>query len=216
MMSKKPKIKVIIADDHAILRAGLKQILSETEDILVIAEAQNANEAIKLGSQPDADVLLLDISLPDRSGMEALKYIKRENSHIAVLMLSMHREDEYAIRALKSGAAGYLCKQSASSELVNAIQTVARGKKYITPEVAEILANQIGRDDQKAPHELLSDREYQTFIMIASGLSVTDVANKLSLSVKTVSMYRARLLEKMHLKHNAELTHYAFKHNLVS
>ncbi len=215
-MSKKPKIKVIIADDHAILRAGLKQILSETEDILVIAEAQNANEAIKLGSQPEADVLLLDISLPDRSGMEALKYIKRENSHIAVLMLSMHREDEYAIRALKSGAAGYLCKQSASSELVNAIQTVARGKKYITPEVAEILANQIGRDDQKAPHELLSDREYQTFIMIASGLSVTDVANKLSLSVKTVSMYRARLLEKMQLKHNAELTHYAFKHNLVS
>jgi DNA-binding NarL/FixJ family response regulator len=216
MMSKKPKIKVIIADDHAILRAGLKQILSETEDILVVAEAQNANEAIKLGSQPDADVLLLDISLPDRSGMEALKYIKRENSHIAVLMLSMHREDEYAIRALKSGAAGYLCKQSASSELVNAIQTVARGKKYITPEVAEILANQIGRDDQKAPHELLSDREYQTFIMIASGLSVTDVANKLSLSVKTVSMYRARLLEKMQLKHNAELTHYAFKHHLVS
>ena len=216
VMSKKTKIKVIIADDHAILRAGLKQILSETEDILVIAEAQNANEAIKLGSQPGADVLLLDISLPDRSGMEALKYIKRENNHIAVLMLSMHREDEYAIRALKAGAAGYLCKQSASSELVNAIQTVARGKKYITPEVAEILANQIGRDDQKAPHELLSDREYQTFIMIASGLSVTDVANKLSLSVKTVSMYRARLLEKMQLKHNAELTHYAFKHNLVS
>lgn len=215
-MSKKHKIKVIIADDHAILRAGLKQILSETDDILVIAEAQNANEAIKLGSQPDADVLLLDISLPDRSGIEALKYIKRENSHIAVLMLSMHREDEYAIRALKSGAAGYLCKQSASSELVNAIHTVAKGKKYITPEVAEILANQIGRDDQKAPHELLSDREYQTFIMIASGLSVTDVANKLSLSVKTVSMYRTRLLEKMQLKHNAELTHYAFKHNLVS
>ncbi|MDP2152608.1 MAG: response regulator transcription factor [Methylotenera sp.] len=215
-MSKKSKIKVIIADDHAILRAGLKQILSETDDILVIAEAQNANEAIKLGSQPDADVLLLDISLPDRSGIEALKYIKRENSHIAVLMLSMHREDEYAIRALKSGAAGYLCKQSASSELVNAIHTVAKGKKYITPEVAEILANQIGRDDQKAPHELLSDREYQTFIMIASGLSVTDVANKLSLSVKTVSMYRTRLLEKMQLKHNAELTHYAFKHNLVS
>lgn len=215
-MSKKPKIKVIIADDHAILRAGLKQILSETEDILVVAEAQNANEAIKLGSQPDADVLLLDISLPDRSGIEALKYIKRENSQIAVLMLSMHREDEYAIRALKSGASGYLCKQSASSELVNAIHTVAKGKKYITPEVAEILANQVGQDAQKAPHELLSDREYQTFIMIASGMSVTDIAVKLSLSVKTVSMYRTRLLEKMQLKHNAELTHYAFKHHLVS
>jgi DNA-binding NarL/FixJ family response regulator len=130
-------------------------------------------------------------------------------------MLSMHREDEYAIRALKSGAAGYLCKQSASSELVNAIHTVAKGKKYITPEVAEILANQIGQDTQKHPHELLSDREYQTFIMIASGMSVTDIALKLSLSVKTVSMYRTRLLEKMQLKHNSELTHYAFKHQLV-
>lgn len=215
-MSKKPKIKVIIADDHAILRAGLKQILSETEDILVVAEAQNANEAIKLGSQPDADVLLLDISLPDRSGIEALKYIKRENSQIAVLMLSMHREDEYAIRALKSGASGYLCKQSASSELVNAIHTVAKGKKYITPEVAEILANQVGQDAQKAPHELLSDREYQTFIMIASGMSVTDIAVKLSLSVKTVSMYRTRLLEKMQMRNNSELMHYAFKHMLVS
>jgi DNA-binding NarL/FixJ family response regulator len=215
-MSKKSKIKVIIADDHAILRAGLKQILSETDDILVIAEAQNANEAIKLCSQQEADVLLLDISLPDRSGIEALKYIKRENHHLAVLMLSMHREDEYAIRALKSGAAGYLCKQSASSELVNAIHTVAKGKKYITVEVAEILANQVGQDTQKAPHELLSDREYQTFIMIASGMSVTDIAIKLSLSVKTISMYRTRLLEKMQLKHNAELTHYAFKHNLVS
>jgi DNA-binding NarL/FixJ family response regulator len=182
------KIKVIIADDHAILRAGLKQILAETDDITVIAEAQNANEAIKLGCQSVADVLLLDISLPDRNGIEALKYIKRENSHIAVLMLSMHREDQYAVRALKSGAAGYLCKQSASAELVNAIHTVAKGKKYITPEVAEILANQVGMENQKAPHELLSDREYQTLIMIASGHSVSEVAEKLTLSVKTVSM----------------------------
>lgn len=212
---KHKTIKVIIADDHAILRAGLKQILAETEDIEVIAEAQNAAEAIKLGCQSEADVLLLDISLPDRSGMEALKYIKRENSHIAVLMLSMHKEDQYAVRALKSGASGYLCKQSASSELVNAIHTVAKGKKYINAEVAEILANQVGMENKQALHESLSDREFQTLTMIASGLSVSEIADKLSLSVKTVSMYRTRLLEKMQLRHNAELTHYAIKNNLV-
>ncbi|NOS95255.1 MAG: response regulator transcription factor [Methylotenera sp.] len=212
---KKNKIKVIIADDHAILRAGLKQILAETEDIVVVAEAQNANEAIKLGCQPNADVMLLDISMPDRSGIDALKYIKRENNHIAVLMLSMHKEDQYAVRALKAGAAGYLCKQSASSELVNAIHTVAKGKKFITPEVAEILANQVGMENNKALHELLSDREFQTLILIASGSSVSEIAEKLSLSVKTISMYRSRLLDKMQLRHNSELTHYAFKFGLV-
>jgi two-component system, NarL family, invasion response regulator UvrY len=209
------KIKVIIADDHAILRAGLKQVLAETDDIEVIAEAQTASEAIKLCRDSEANVLLLDISLPDRSGIEALKYIKKENPKIAVLMLSMHREDQYAVRALKAGASGYLCKQSASAELVNAIHTIAKGKKYITSSVAEILANQIGDSSEKAPHETLSDREFQTLTLIASGLSVGEIAKKLSLSVKTVSMYRTRLLEKMQLKHNAELTHYAIKNNLV-
>jgi DNA-binding NarL/FixJ family response regulator len=214
-MMKKNQIKVIIADDHAILRAGLKQILAETEDIVVISEAQNAAEAIKLGCQPNADVLLLDIALPDRSGMDALKYIKHVNANIAVLMLSMYKEEQYAVRALKSGAAGYLCKQSASSELVNAIRVVASGKKYITPEVAEILANQVNADTEKAPHESLSDREFQTLTMIASGFSVGDIAEKLSLSVKTISMYRTRMLEKMHLRHNADITHYAIKNHLV-
>ena len=214
-MINSSKIKVIIADDHAILRAGLKQILAETDDIEVIAEAQNAAEAIKLGCQPDADVILLDIAMPDRSGMDALKYIKHVNNEIAVLMLSMYKEDQYAVRALKSGAAGYLCKQSASSELVNAIRVVAKGKKYITPEVAEILANQVGNEAEKAPHENLSDREFQTMTMIASGLSVGEIADKLSLSVKTISMYRTRMLEKLNLRHNAELTHYAIKNHLV-
>lgn len=214
-MVKKHIIKVIIADDHAILRAGLRQVLAETSDIIVVGEAENAAQAIKLGCQPNADVILLDITLPDRSGMDVLKYIKRENSHIAVLMLSMYKEDQYAVRALKSGAAGYLCKQSAASELVNAIYTVAKGRKYISAEVAEILANQISMDGKQASHELLSDREFQTLTMIASGLSVGEIAEKLSLSVKTVSMYRTRLLEKMQLRHNAELTHYAFKHMLV-
>jgi two-component system invasion response regulator UvrY len=209
------KIKVIIVDDHAILRAGINQILSVTDDIEVIAEAQNGTEAIKLSRQLNADVMLLDISMPDRSGMDVLKYVKGENSHIAVLMLSMHMEEQYALRALKSGAAGYLCKQSASSELLNAIRTVAKGRKFITPEVAEILANQVSMENPNSPHETLSDREFQTMIMISSGLSVGEIANQLALSVKTVSMYRARLLDKMHLRHNAELTHYAIKNNLV-
>ena len=211
---KENTIRVVIVDDHEILREGLKQILAESENMLVVAEAENAADAIKICSKTAFDVLLLDISLPDRNGIEALKLIKAENSHIAVLMLSMHREDQYAIRSLKAGASGYLTKQSASSELVNAIRTVARGKKYITPEVAEALANQVG-NAEKPLHESLSDREYQTFIMIASGLSVSDIAEKLCLSVKTVSMYRARLIEKMKFKHNAELTHYAIKNNLV-
>ncbi len=209
------QIKVIITDDHAILRAGLKQILADTDNMTVIAEAQNASEAIKLGRDSEADVMLLDIGLPDRSGIEALKYIKKDNKRIAVLMLSMYREEQYAVRALKSGAAGYLSKERASSELVNAIETVAKGKKYITPEVAEVLANQVGDTSEAMPHESLSDREFQTLILISSGYSVSDIAAKLSLSVKTISQYRARLLEKMQLKHNAELTRYAIKNNLV-
>jgi DNA-binding NarL/FixJ family response regulator len=214
-MKNNNKIKVIIVDDHAILRAGINQIICATDDIEVISEAQNGAEAIKLSRQLDADVMLLDISMPDRNGMEVLKYIKGENSHIAVLMLSMHMEEQYAVRALKSGAAGYLCKQSASSDLLNAIRTVAKGKKFITPEVAEILADQVGMEKPQSPHETLSDREFQTMVMISSGLSVGEIADQLSLSVKTVSMYRTRLLEKMHLRHNAELTHYAIKNNLV-
>ncbi len=209
------QINVLIADDHAILRAGLRQVLSETEDIHVVAEASTANDAIKLCRTHHADVMLLDITLPDRSGIEALQYIKKDNPQISVLMLSMHREDQYALRALKAGASGYLCKQSASDELVDAVRMVAKGKKYISEAVAELLANQVSGDSDKPLHETLSNREYETLLMIASGQSVSEIADKLSLSVKTVSMYRTRILEKMHFKHNAELTHYAIKNNLV-
>lgn len=212
-MSK--QINVLIADDHAILRAGLRQVLSETEDIHVIAEAGTANDAIKLCRKHQADVMLLDITLPDRSGIEALQYIKKDNPNISVLMLSMHREDQYALRALKAGASGYLCKQSASDELVDAVRMVAKGKKYISEAVAELLANQVSGDSEKPLHEMLSNREYETLLLIASGQSVSEIADKLSLSVKTISMYRTRILEKMHFKHNAELTHYAIKNNLV-
>ncbi len=214
-MVKNNQIKVVIVDDHAILRAGLRQVMAETPDIIAIAEAQNAAEAIQLARQPDADVMLLDIALPDRSGIDTLKYIKHINPNIAVLMLSMYKEDQYAVRALKSGAAGYLCKQSASLELIDAIRIVSKGKKYITPDVAEILANQVSMDAAKAPHESLSDREFQTLTMIASGFSVSDIAEKLSLSVKTISMYRTRMLAKMQLRHNADLTYYAIKNKLV-
>lgn len=208
-------IKVIIVDDHAILREGLKQILEETRDIMVIAAGENASDAVKLVNLHELDVLLLDISLPDRSGIEALKQIRKTNGKLPVLMLSMHREDQYAVRALKAGAAGYLSKQKASAELVNAIRIVAKGKKYITPEVAQALAEQVDEASEKPLHETLSDREYQTLTLIASGLTVSEIAEKLSLSVKTISMYRARLLEKMHLRHNAELIHYAIRNKLV-
>ncbi len=209
------KIRVIIVDDHAILRSGIRQILTASGEIEVVGEAENAAQAIKCAGELPADVMLLDISLPDKTGIEALKLIKRENATLNILMLSMYMEDQYAVRSIRSGASGYLCKHTASEELLTAIHTLAKGKKYITPSVAEILAEQVGTDHSIAPHETLSDREFQVMRMIASGLSVSEIADKLALSVKTVSMYRTRLLEKMRLKHNADITHYAIKNQLV-
>jgi two-component system invasion response regulator UvrY len=214
-MTAKEKIKVLIADDHAIVREGLKQILADTKDIIVAGDAENGLDTIKLVRKGKSDVLLLDISMPDRSGIDVLKQIKKEVPQLAVLMLSMHREDQYAIRSLKAGAAGYLNKQSAPAELVNAIRQVAAGRKYISPSLAQELANHIGDDHETPLHETLSDREYQTLIMIASGKAVSEIAAELVLSVKTISMYRSRLLQKMKLRHNAELTHYAIKNHLV-
>ncbi len=214
-MSEKAIIKVFIADDHAIVREGLKQILAETRDIVVAGEAENGLDAIKLFRKSECQVMLLDISMPDRSGIEVLKQIKKEKPELAVLMLSMHREDQYAIRSLKAGAAGYLTKQSAPRELVTAIRQVAGGLKYISPALAQELANHVGEDHEAPPHDSLSDREYQTLTMIASGKTVGMIAKELSLSVKTVSEYRARLLVKMKLKNSAELTHYAIKNQLI-
>ncbi len=214
-MTEKAIIKVFIADDHAIVREGLKQILAETRDIVVAGEAENGLDAIKLFRKSDCQVMLLDISMPDRSGIEVLKQIKKEKPELAVLMLSMHREDQYAIRSLKAGASGYLTKQSAPRELVTAIRQVAGGLKYISAALAQALANHVGDDHEAPPHDTLSDREYQTLTMIASGKTVGMIAKELSLSVKTVSEYRARLLVKMKLKNSAELTHYAIKNQLV-
>ncbi len=214
-MTEKATIKVFIADDHAIVREGLKQILAETGDIVVAGEAENGLDAIKLFRAAECQVVLLDISLPDRSGIDVLKQIKKERPDIAVLMLSMHREDQYAIRSLKAGAAGYLTKQSAPRELVTAIRQVAGGLKYISAALAQELANTVGEDHETPLHDTLSDREYQTLTMIASGKTVGAIAQELSLSVKTVSEYRARLLLKMKLKNSAELTHYAIKNQLI-
>ena len=182
-MNKHNQIKVLIADDHAIVREGLRQILADTKDIVVAGDAENGLDAIKLVRASDCQVLLLDISMPDRSGIEVLKQLRKECPHTAVLMLSMHREDQYAIRSLKAGAAGYLNKQSAPAELVTAIRQVAAGRKYVSTALAQELANQVNDDHDLPLHETLSDREYQTLTMIASGKTVTDIANELLLSV---------------------------------
>ena len=215
-MTKKDTLRILIADDHAIVREGLKQILADTQEMAVVGEADNGHDAIRLARQTAAHVLLLDISMPDKSGIEVLKQVKKEVPQLAVLMLSMHREDQYAIRSLKAGAAGYMTKQSAPAELVDAVRLVASGRKYISATLAQELANQIGDEHRETPpHEQLSDREYQTMVMIASGKTVSDIAAELALSVKTISMYRSRLLQKMKMRHNAELTHYAIKNGLV-
>jgi two-component system invasion response regulator UvrY len=207
--------RILIVDDHAIVREGLKQILAEVGDIEVAGEADCSSRALQMARREPWDMVLMDISMPDRSGLETLELLKKEHPGIKVLMLSMYRETQYAVRALKTGAAGYLNKQSAPNQLVDAIRLVASGKKYISAEVAQELASQVSGERDGLPHEGLSNREYQTLCMIASGLPVSAIAEKLVLSVKTISMYRARLLKKMQLKNNAELTHYAIKQGLL-
>ncbi len=214
-MQAKEIIRILIVDDHAIVREGLKQILSDDENLVVQGEAETAAEAIRLTREKEFDLVLLDISLPDRNGLELLEALKKSHPKLSVLMLSMYRETQYAVRAIKSGASGYLNKQSAPDQLVSAIKQVVTGRKYITPSVAEALALEISVGKDTLPHESLSNREFQTLCLLASGKPVSAIADKLSLSVKTVSMYRTRLLEKMHLKNNAELTHYAIRHGLV-
>lgn len=208
-------IRVLIADDHAILRRGLAQIISEAGDMQVCAEAENSAQTIKLAREHALDVVVLDITLPDRNGLDTLKQLKKEKPKLAVLMLSMHPEDTYALRAIKAGASGYLNKQSAPALLVTAIRQVANGRHYISAAVAEALAGTIAEGSDRPAHTTLSDREYETMRLIASGKTLTAIAAEMHLSVKTVSVYRARLLEKMRLKNNAELTHYALKEQLI-
>jgi DNA-binding NarL/FixJ family response regulator len=209
-------LRILIADDHAIVRQGLRQIVAGTEDMEVAAEASSGNEAIQKVREAEPDIVLLDISLGDRNGIDVLKQLRREFPRIKVLMLSMFREDQYAVRALKAGASGYLNKQLAPSELVSAINVVARGRRYVTPEIAELLADSINDDPLKPPHELLSDREYQTMLLIAAGKAPGEIAEALAISIKTFNVYRARILEKMQLKNNVELTRYAIENALLA
>jgi DNA-binding NarL/FixJ family response regulator len=208
-------INVLIADDHTLIRKGLKQILDDTEDMRVTGEAETGMQAIQMAQKSPFDMVLLDISLPDKNGIDVLKQLKVNNPDVPVLMLSMHAEDQYAVRSMKAGAAGYLNKQSAPSQLVNAIRTVASGKKYISGELAEQLANGLSQGYQELRHQNLSDREYQTLCLMASGKKLSEMAKIMSLSAKTVSVYRARLLEKMNLKTNAEAIHYAISNHLI-
>lgn len=208
-------IKILVADDHTIVREGLKQIVGEVGDMMVADEAGNGQEALAKIREGDYDVVLLDISMPGRSGLEVLKDIRAERPKLPVLILSMHSEEQYAVRALRAGASGYLTKASAPDELIGAIRKVSRGRKYVTASLAEKLALELDADIHKPPHETLSDREYQVMLMLAAGKSVTEIADELCLSVKTISTYRSRILDKMNMKKNTELMRYAIQNGLV-
>lgn len=213
---EKTPVKILIVDDHTVVRAGLRQIISEAADMQVVAEAASAKEALEKVASQEFELVLLDVSLPDKNGLEVLKQIKGAYPMIRVLLLSMHAEDQYGIRALKAGAAGYLTKESAPEQLIAALRKVSQGGKYITPSLAEQIVYSFESDANNPPHENLSDREYEVMCLIASGKTVKEIGEQLFLSVKTVSTYRARVLEKMHLKNNSELTNYAIKNRLVN
>lgn len=208
-------IRILIADDHAIIRKGLKQIIEENPEMTVTAEASDGVEALRKIRESGCDVVLLDISMPGKNGIDVLKQVREEYPRLPVLILSMYPEDQYAVRLIKAGATGYLTKECAPAEVVNALRRVAGGKKYISPAVAEMLADDVGMAHDHAPHETLSNREFQIFLLLATAKTVSEIAAAMTLSVKTVSTYRSRILEKMHLRNNAELMHYAIERRLV-
>ncbi len=208
-------IKIIIVDDHAVVRKGLKQIIEDSSDLSVVDEASSGFELLEKLNDNQYDVVLLDISMPGKDGLDTLKDIKVHSPNLPVLIFTVYPEEQYALRVLKSGAAGYINKECAPDELIKAIRKVAQGGKYISPELAEILAGTIGGTGGHPDHETLSDREFQVMLMIASGKSVKEIAEDLSLSVNTISTYRNRILEKMNMKNNAEITKYAINNKLV-
>jgi len=210
-------VKLFVVDDHAIVRRGIVQVLSENPDVQIVAEAADyAGLRAELKKHGEPDVLVMDVGLPGKNGIDILKALRDEHPKLKVLMVSMYPEDQYAVRAFRAGAFGYLNKASAPEKLLEALSQVIAGRKYVTPEIAQALIENLNApEDQAAPHEKLSDREFQTLKLIASGKRLSDIAEELALSPKTVSVYRARILEKMGMSNNAELTHYAIKNNLV-
>jgi two-component system, NarL family, invasion response regulator UvrY len=209
------KVKILIADDHPIVREGYKKILDDTADMVVADEAENGQEVLECIRKKEFDLILLDISMPGRSGLEVLKELKSLKPKLPVLILSIYPEEQYAIRAFRAGASGYLTKASAPHELITAIRKISQGGRYISSSMAEKLTYYLNADAAKPPHEMLSDREYQVMLMIASGKTVTEIADELCLSVKTISTYRTHIIEKMKLKNNAEITLYAIQNKLV-
>ena len=208
-------IRVLLADDHAIVRAGLKEILADTGDITVAAEATNGQEVMARIRSTDYDVVVLDMSMPGRSGIELIKQVKDEKPKLRILILTMHSEQQYAVRALKAGASGFLTKEAAADQLVAAIRKIAAGGAYVSPETAERLVLDAAPRAEAAPHTRLSDREFQVLQLIAGGSTVGEIAKKLSLSVKTVSTHKTRILHKMGLANQAELIRYALEHKLL-
>jgi two-component system invasion response regulator UvrY len=208
-------LRIIIADDHTVVRRGLKQILLDEFPTAVIEEAADADLLLKQVFKEEWDIVISDLSMPGRSGMDALQQIKLHNPKLPVLILSVHSEEHYAIRVLKAGASGYLNKESAPEELIQAVRRLLMGKKYITPTIAEQLASGLDKDSEKPLHEILSDREFEVLKLLASGKSVSDIADQMVLSVTTVSTYRARIMAKMNLKTNADLTLYAIENKLL-
>ena len=208
-------IHVVLCDDHAVLRRGIRDTLMEATDIQVTGEAGGYSELREVLRTAPCDVLLLDLNMPGRSGLEVLASLKETHSNIKVIIVSMYPEDQYAVRCLRAGAQGYANKAGDPMELIGAVRTVMQGRKFLTPEVAQMLADSVAQPNQEAPHAALSEREMQTLVKIASGRRLSDIAEELMLSPKTVSVYRTRVLEKLQLTNNAELTVYAIRNNLV-
>lgn len=209
------KFEILLADDHAIIRDGLRQILADTEDLTVAGEAANGQQLLERLAERRWDALVLDISMPGRNGLDLIRQIRSDGRDLPILVLSMHQEEQYAVRALKAGANGYLTKESDTDVLVAAIRKVAQGGMYISPAVAELMAREMWSGSEKATHADLSDREYQVFLMIAAGRGLTEIADELSLSVKTVSTHKTRFMHKMGLANTAELIRYAIAHHLL-
>jgi two-component system invasion response regulator UvrY len=208
-------IRILLADDHAIIRDGLRQIFAETGDLQVAGEAASGHEVLARVREADWDILLLDLSMPGKSGLELIKQIKAEKPRLPILVLSMHEPEQYAQRALRAGAAGYLNKDSDAPQLIEVVRKVARGGVFVGPEVAEQMARGLMPDAERLPHSLLSDREFQVFRLIAGGIAITDIARQLSLSVKTVSTHKTRIMQKMNLANHTELVRYALDHRLL-
>ena len=209
-------IRILIADDHAIVRAGLKQFIADQLDMEVAGEAATGAETIALVRSQEFDIVLLDISMPDKNGIDTLKSIKHIKPELPVLILSAHAEEQYAVNLLRAGASGYINKETASTQLVGAVRTAVQGRKYVSPTLAQVLAEGISGNGDEPLHGSLSQREFQIFCKLAGGQSVSEIAKELFLSVKTVSTYRSRILEKMNFKSNADITYYAVKNQLIA